>query len=254
MHLGDRGTAVEHARAALPVMGRIGASDDEIQLRALIVLCAIADGRFADAADELDRADGVDPGTTTFGAPIFLRICRAELALAHGDIGPGLRLHRECAGQMRELGFPGMAGTGAEPWTLFGSAMALCAHAHHAAGGDVGHGRALFRDCRVGAVKTFSVVNGRLDYPAVGMVLFALGAWSLLREEATPSEDALRLLALADRFAYNRMIPTMGWELITPRAEEAAPGLLAELQAEYRDSRAPDLLAEARRAVERLPG
>ena len=33
--------------------------------------------------------------------------------------------------------------------------------------------------------------------------------------------------ALADRFAYNRMIPTMRWERITPAAEEAAPGLLA---------------------------
>jgi predicted ATPase/DNA-binding SARP family transcriptional activator len=254
LHLGDPGAAVEHARAALPVMLRLGASDDEIQLRALIVLCAIADGRLADAADELDRADRVDLSMTTFGAPVFLRICRAELALAHGDIGAGLRLHRECATQMRELEFPGMAGTGAEPWTLFGSAMALSAHSHHAAGDDEGHGRALFRDCRAGAGKVFSAANGRLDYPAVGMLLFALGAWSLLREEATPSEDALRLLALADRFAYNRMVPTMRWERITPLAEEAAPGRLAELQAEYGDGRAPGLLAAARRAVERLPG
>ena len=50
------------------------------------------------------------------------------------------------------------------------------------------------------------------------------------------------------------MVPTMRWERITPAAEEAAPGLLARLQAEYRDCPQPGLLAQARLAVERLPG
>ncbi len=57
MHVGDRAAAVEHATAALPVMRRLGASDDELQLRSLLVLCAIADGRLADAKDELSRID-----------------------------------------------------------------------------------------------------------------------------------------------------------------------------------------------------
>jgi hypothetical protein len=35
MHIGDYAAAVERARTALPVMQRIGASDDELQLRAL---------------------------------------------------------------------------------------------------------------------------------------------------------------------------------------------------------------------------
>jgi len=252
MHVGDCAAAVEHARAALPVMRRLGASDDEIQLRVLLALCAIADGRLADAADELALADGIDQSAATFGAPAFRQFCRAELALAHGDLGAGLRLHRECAAQMRDFEFPGMVRTGAEPWTLFGSAMALCAHARHAAGADEEHGLALFRSCREGADKVFSSANERLDYPAAGMLLFALGAWSLLRE-AAPPEDALRLLALADRFAYNQTIPTMRWERITPAAEEAAPGRIAELRAQYRDCRPPSLLAEARGTVQRLP-
>jgi len=62
------------------------------------------------------------------------------------------------------------------------------------------------------------------------------------------------VLALADRFAYNRSVPTMRWERITPDAEKAAPGLLARLQAEYLDCPQPGLLAQARRAVQRLPG
>ncbi|NUR71327.1 MAG: hypothetical protein HOU81_10945, partial [Hamadaea sp.] len=90
-----------------------------------------------------------------------------------------------------------------------------------------------------------------LDYPVCGLVLFALGAWGLLRG-ALPVEDAVRLIALADRFAYNRSVPTLAWERIAARAEERAPGLLAALAAEYGDRRGPDLLDEARDLVERI--
>ena len=162
-------------------------------------------------------------------------------------------MYRESAVRMREVQLPGRPRTGMEPWVLFGEAMALAAHARYAAGDDVAHGEALFRACRTGALRVLASDNPHLDYPAAGLVLFALGAWSLLRR-AAPAEDALRLLALADRFAYNRMIPTMRWERITPAAEEAAPGLLARLQAEYRDCPQPGLLTQARLAVERLPG
>ena len=95
--------------------------------------------------------------------------------------------------------------------------------------------------------------NPHLDYPASGLVLFALGAWAVLRR-AAPAEDALRLLALANRFAYNRMIPSMRWERIALAAEEGASGLLGRLQADYRTCPQPDLLTQARLAVERLPG
>jgi predicted ATPase len=253
MNVGDRAAAAEHALAALPVIRRIGASDDEIQLRSLLVFCAIVDGRLADAADELDRVDRVAENAVMFGAAAFRQIGRAELALASGDVDAGLRVYRESAARMRELELPGISRTGMEPWALFGTAMALSAHARYAAGDDVAHGEALFRACRAGALRVMTSENPHLDYPASGMVLFALGAWSLLRQVA-PAEDALRLLALADRFAYNRTIPTMRWERITPAAEEAAPGRLTELQAEYRDCYPPGLLTEARRVAERLPG
>ena len=69
---------------------------------------------------------------------------------------------------------------------------------------------------------------------------------------AVPAPDAVRLLVLADRFAYNRAIPTLRWERIAPTAEELAPGRIAEFQAAYADRRPADLLDEAYRAVERL--
>jgi hypothetical protein len=130
--------------------------------------------------------------------------------------------------------------------------MALSAHAWYAGGEDEAHGRALFSACRTGVLRAASPANHRLDYPATGLLLFALGAWGLLREAAAAPE-ALRLLALANRFAYNRTIPTMAWERILRPAEEAQPGALAGFQAEYAGRRPPDLLGEARQLAERLP-
>jgi len=253
MHVGDYPAAVEHALTALPVMQRIGANDDELQLRTLLVCCAIGDGRLADAADELGRMDQIAESATAFGAAAFRQVGRAELALASGDLDAGLKLYRDRTVRMREIELPGVSRTGMEPWTLFGEAMALTAYARYAAGDDVARGEAMFRVCRVGALRVLAAENPRLDYPASGLVLFGLGAWSLLRRVG-PAEGALRLLALADRFAYNRMVPSMRWERITPAAEQAAPGLLARLQAEYLHCPQPGLLAQARLAVQRLPG
>jgi hypothetical protein len=243
---------VEHARPALPVMQRIGAGDDELQLRNLLLFCAIGDGRLAEAADELGRMEQVEDSVTPFGAAAFRLVGRAEMALASGDFETGLELYRESTARMQEIEFPGIPRTGTEPWAVLGDSMALSAHARYAASGEVAHGQELYRECRTGALRILTAENPHLDYPASGIVLFALGAWSLLQRTA-PAPDALRLLALADRFAYNRMIPTMRWERIASAAEEAAPGLLAELLAEYRDVPQPGLLAQARRAVERLP-
>jgi predicted ATPase/DNA-binding SARP family transcriptional activator len=253
MHVGDHAAAVEHALTALPVMHRIGASDDELQLRTLLVFCAIGEGRLADAADELARVDQVDSSATAFGFATFRQAGRAELALASGDLSAGLEMYGECTVRIREIQPPGVTRAGMEPWVLFGEAMALTAFARYASGHDAVRGEALFNVCRNGALRVMTRENPHLDYPASGLVLFALGAWSLLRQVA-PTEAALRLLALADRFAYNRMIPTMRWERITPAAEDAAPGLLARLQAEYRDCPQAGLLMQARLAVERLPG
>ncbi len=253
MHLGDRGAASEHARAALSVMHRLGATDDEVQLRALLALCAIGEGRLEDAKNELEQVDRLEESEVIFGGIAVRQIGAAELALALGDVEAGLRMYRECAAAMRALQLPGIPRTGLEPWALFGDSTALTAHAYLASDGDEAHGRELFRACREHALRVLEPANVRLDYPVAGMVLFGLGAWGLLRRVSN-ADDSVRLLALADRFAYNRTIPTMAWERIVPVAEEAAPGRIDELQAHYEDRRPPDLLEETRRAVEELAG
>jgi len=108
MHIGDHAAAVEHALTALPVMQRIGASDDELQLRTLLVFCAIGEGRLADAADELGRTDQIAESATAFGSAAFRQVGRAELALDHerqpgGDqVAHQVRDHR--AGQRGDPG------------------------------------------------------------------------------------------------------------------------------------------------------
>jgi predicted ATPase/DNA-binding SARP family transcriptional activator len=251
MHMGDRGAAAEHARAALPVMQRLGAAEDEIQLRSLLVSCALAEGRLVDAEAQIELMDSLGGTWTGFGGTIS-QVCRAELMLARGDVVGGLSLYRECMTRMREIAFPGVAKTGLEPWALFGLSAVLAAHAHYATSTDEADGTTLFRASRTDALRVLAAPPADLDYPVAGMLLFALGAWGLLRR-AAPAEDSIRLLVLADRFAYNRSIPAMFWDRITVAAEEAAPGRIAELQSRYAGDRPADLLMQACRAVENLP-
>jgi hypothetical protein len=90
-----------------------------------------------------------------------------------------------------------------------------------------------------------------LDFPVAGLALFATGAWGLLRDRL-PVEDAVRLLAQAEAFAYNRSVPTMAWVRIVAHAEARAPGLLATVQDKLGGRRGPELLDEVRGFVEDL--
>jgi tetratricopeptide (TPR) repeat protein len=249
-HLGDRRRAAEHARTALPVMARLGATDDEAQLRSLLALCAIADGRLDEAEAGLGQIDRVADGATVGGTAVH-HIGLAELALARGDVRAGLAAYQEAVERVRELRFPGIEPTGLEPWVLAGEASAVVAFAHHASAADEAAGRALFAACRERGLRYLREAGAQIDVPVAGVVLFAVGAWALVRE-AGPAGDAVALLALAERFAYNRAVPTLAWERIVPHAEAAAPGELAARRATYADRAPHDLLGEARGVLERV--
>ena len=254
MNLGDTAAAAEHARAALPVMRRLGATDDVLQLRALLVLCAIAEGRLADAAAELERVDAIDDRGTLFGGVAFWHIGAAELALARGDIAAGLALYRDCAAALAGLRLPGVESTGMEPWGVLGESLALAAHAYHGTTeADDAYARSVFVSSRERLLRLLDPANPHLDYPVAGLALFALGVWGLLRD-AAPAGDAAELLAFAERFAYNRMIPTMAWDRIAPAAEARAPGRIAAVRSGLGDRTPPELLDQAHGLVERLRG
>ncbi|HWV85796.1 MAG TPA: BTAD domain-containing putative transcriptional regulator [Capillimicrobium sp.] len=249
--LGDPRRARVHAQQALPVMARLGARDDELQLRSLLVACAIADGRLDEAEAELAATQRIADSEVVGGLAVR-SVGAAELALARGDHARGLREHRASAARLRELRFPGLSSTGGEPWAVFGEASALVAHAYHAGPADEPYGRELYASLRRRAPTVLDPFDPALDVPVAGVAVFALGVWALLRD-AAPVDDAVALLALAQRCAYNRALPTMAWERIAPHAEARAPGRLAALDARYATRSLHDVLGEARDRVARLP-
>jgi predicted ATPase/DNA-binding SARP family transcriptional activator len=251
MYLGDRRRSVEHINAALPVIQRLGAKDDTTQLLALLSLCAVGDGDLVLAEKQLAQIEQVEDDGS-FGGAAIARIGRAELTIISGDHATGLAIYRDGAKRMRELRLTGIAPTGLEPWTLIGDATALTAHAHYATGPDEAPGWALFNSCRDRVQRLLNSRDPHLDLPVLGAALFGLGCWGI-RRDAVPARIVPRLLALADRFAYNRTTPSMAWELIAPLVEQRIPGELDVARAEYRDRRPRDLLGEVLALVQQIP-
>jgi predicted ATPase len=246
MQLGESDDAVEHARAALPVLERLGAHDDALQLRSLLVLSAIVRGDLDRAAAEID-ALGSEQSDYVFGSRMVIDLAGAELAIARGEVERGLELYRAGVTRVRELRFPGVPATGLEPWVLFVESAALTAYAYYGAEDD-DYPVEMFRS---GLSRLDAVLDPEfpyLDYPVCGVAMFGLGAWGALHG-ALPIDDALRFVVLAERFAYNRTIPTMAWSRLVERLEQVAPGKLSALDAEYGERRGPDLLKEARALV-----
>ncbi|MBG0813816.1 BTAD domain-containing putative transcriptional regulator [Planomonospora sp. ID82291] len=244
-NFGDFTSAAAHAAEALPVLERLGATDDAIQIRAVLTTAALVEGRRDEAARMIDDMEALAVHGT-YGEVLSLAASRAQLALADGDIAEGLRRHREAAEALRNLSVPGT--TDGSPWDFVGEAVALSAFAQYGEGDD---GADLFESLRAKVLVAFDPARTFRDYPVAGMLLAGLSIWGLLKG-ALPAEEAVRLLVLADRFAYNRFTPTMQWPLLAAHAERVAPGVMSRIGAEYGERRGPDLLDEARAVLKRL--
>lgn len=249
MQQGRREDAVAHAVAALPVLERLGARDDSVQLRALLAMSAIAVGDLDAAAVEVDRLDRLDVTESVFGGRLLIDMACAELDLARGEVDAGLARYRTSVERVRALQFPGMPLTGLEPWVLVTESTALAAYAY--AGRVDEYSLRLTRGCLERLRAVLDPGFAHLDLPVCGLALFGLGAWGALQEQ-WPVKVSARLLVLAERFAYNRTVPTMAWERISARMEEIAPGLLEATAAEYGERAGPQVLEEARAFVASL--
>ncbi|TDD05956.1 transcriptional regulator [Nonomuraea deserti] len=251
MHLGDHRRAVGHARTAIPALSRVGATDDETQLRAVLLTSALADGDFGTAEAELARIVRINDNEAVLGGAALVSLCAAELALARGETAAALAEYRRAVQRARDLRLPGVTRADITPWTIMAESVTLTAYAYHAQPEDVRYGDELFTAVR--GHDMLAVSTPVLDFPLCGSMLFSLGAWGLLREATAPRE-AIGLLVLAERFAYNSSMPSMAFERIEPHAERAAPGMLAAVRAEYGGRRGSDLLDEARRQVGQVCG
>jgi hypothetical protein len=65
-------------------------------------------------------------------------------------------------------------------------------------------------------------------------------------------DDAVRLLAVAHRWAYNRSIPVMAWGPMVDLADAVLPGRVGRLVEELADRPGPELVPDAAATVERL--
>ena len=226
---GDVDTALASLRRALPTLEALGALDDVVQLRSMEAMAELTRGDVAAAERSLDAVVNDERARRSL-AWIFGANGMAELALAKGDVERGLQLFRESVEAARTRSLPGLElETGLTPWVLFSLASALAAHVQQDRADDAAD---LAQELQQRLPELLALDDRRLDVPVVGGVMFALGGWGLVAD-GVEHADAVRLLAMAERFGYYRGSPSLSWERASELAERHAPGVLAPLVEEY---------------------
>ena len=252
MHAGDHRSARENAELGWPLLLRLHAYDDAAQVRAGMAMAALMAGDVVECEQILTEIADQSSGQS-FGGHMIESSARAELALARGELREGLRLYLASVEEMRGLKFAGMEPSGIEPWTLTSEAAALMAHVRHASTGE----DALVRDelARVALDKTRELMveqPSHMDYPVSGMSFAALAAWLFASDDPARQRAGVDLLALADRFSYNRTFPVMAWVPLADAAESADPGRLGVLLEEYAGRPGRELLGEGIAVLDRV--
>ena len=243
MQVGDMEEAMGFAVGAIPVLRALGANEDVAQLKAVLAVGAMEKGEIAEAERIFDEIEAEDLGAGIFGAAIILLCGRAELDLAAGRIDDGLRGYRDAVATLAARGFPGLEMLlGFEPWTLYSEAAAVAAHVLHGRPDQV---EGMRRDLLVKAPEILGGAIGFLDYPVFGSVLFALAQWELAgATDPDRAATAVHLLVYADRFGYNRQLPSLAWAPALALAEAEVPGEEARFRASLDGRTAPELRPE----------
>ncbi|GAA4713449.1 ATP-binding protein [Nocardioides conyzicola] len=243
MQVGEMTEAMGYARDAIPVLDALGADEDVAQLKAVLAMGALEDGRIDEAERIFDEIEASDGATGIFGAAIILLCGRPELDLAAGRVDLGLRGYREAAKTLSARSFPGLETMlGFEPWTLYAEAAAVAAHVLHDQRDEV---EGLRRDLLDKSPRILDGAIGFLDFPVFGSILFALAVWELADQpDPTRAERAVRLLVYADRFGYNRQLPSLAWAPGLALAEDVLPGEEARIRASLEGRHAPELRPE----------
>jgi predicted ATPase/DNA-binding SARP family transcriptional activator len=250
LEVGDYRTAGDHASVAAPILERLGAVDDARAMRAATALWPMQQGDFVGAERIIDSLDhGLE---VKLGSQMIVLSARAELALASGDVDAGLRLFDDALASVQPI--EGMDLGGISPWVLIAASGALVAR--------IRHGTTPADDERARELAGILVeqeygarVDNDLpyqDFPLNGVLLAALGSWALRYGGAELHETGARLLAIADRWAYNRSFPTMAWPALCELAERTSPGLLDTVAGDYAGRPTTDLVEEARALLDRV--
>jgi predicted ATPase/DNA-binding SARP family transcriptional activator len=252
VQVGDLGAARAYAEESLPTMEALGATEDLTQLRALLVVVALDDGRHDAAQELMDTIVADERNQSVFGGGVVVHCGGAELALARGDVDDGLARYRTAMVALREHLVRGVdVPLDFAPWVIYPEAACVAAHVRHGRGHVV---QELHDQLAAKLEVLLRAQTPFLDYPVAGTVVYVLALWELAGDDL--DDDALsravHLLVLSDVFAYNRTLPSLGWALPARLVEERRPGLLESVRQEYAGRSALELREEARRLVTEL--
>ncbi|WP_245745723.1 BTAD domain-containing putative transcriptional regulator [Nocardia altamirensis] len=198
--MAEYANAIAHYRRALEMLQRLGAYEDTVETRGMLIAALVGAGDLTAAEHELQIALGSSDldhlpaaqnqllGTVLHSA--------AEIALARGDIEEGFDRYRQSLalhGWPRD-GDPGMQMVGAS---------VLAARVLHGAADDVDE---LVKQLLERALLTMAQF---LDLPQIGGIACALGSY-LVATEPDPARG-LELLALAPNVLCRQDFPSMRW-------------------------------------------
>ncbi|PUA79229.1 ATP-binding protein [Nocardioides currus] len=248
MAVGDHRSAAHHASIAWPMLLQVHSVTDAYSLRVATAISPLLDGEVDRAEAMLEEFGEPDGETAQMGARLTWHAAQAELALARGDFAGAVRRYDSIVGMVLEADPAG----GVNPWLMLSASAALVSRARFGER-DVDARADELRDVLVGAGG--ELLDGRLwftDLPLDGVLMVALAAWVLRYGPAEQHEDGVLLLAIAQRWAYNRSIPVMSWEPMVGLADAALPGRVDQLLDELADRAGLALLPDATAAVGRL--
>jgi predicted ATPase/DNA-binding SARP family transcriptional activator len=250
----DRGVeAAHHLEAALRIQEAVGLRSDALGLRGGLVLASLQTGAIEDAARWLEQAMATS-SDETFGSRSFDLALRAEVTLAQGRVEAGLAHWRRAVELIDGARLPGMyVEPGLEPWALELRAVAVVAHAQHGCSPLMARVTAALP----AALTTLLTAPARnqpsysTGLPLCGALLLALGMADIDGGAAT---SGARLVALAERFRYNRQLqPTMSVERARQAAERADRSAYEAAVAPYADLDEAALRAAALAALRDRP-
>ena len=219
MAVGDHHRAAHHAEIAWPLLLRVHSQTDAYSLQVATAIAPLLDGDIDTARALLEEFGPPDGESAQMGARLVWQTAHAEVALARGDHPEALRRYDAIV----DMALEGEPGAGITPWLMLAASAALVAE------------RGTARRCRTRAPTSCATSCWGTASDPRGLAVVHRpaaqrrtdgGAGRLVAavRPADQHEDAVRLLAIAHRWAYNRSIPVMAWEPMVALAETARAG------------------------------
>ncbi|WP_280344572.1 AfsR/SARP family transcriptional regulator [Nocardia abscessus] len=196
--------SVTYYRRALDLLQRLGAYEDTVETRSMLVASLVGSGELEQARRELDLAFGTpELDSSSFGQNRLLSTVMqsaAEVAFAEGDAAGGLARYERA---LELFGWPdGAIGPG--PGALMLGATALAALVIH---GSADTGAALSAQL---AELTVPMMSQYRDLPQLGAVACAIGSYLIAVDRRVGL--GLELLVLAPNVFCRQDHPSMRWQ------------------------------------------